>query len=178
MSDLEKFTPEERLLVISLPYRAAMWVSNIDDNKGSTVDDKIERKAIEGTIKRFAAASEKIPVAAAVMQDILSQKGRWNEWGLMTDEEPLLYDATKAVLAAKKHFTEAELNQYREAIWRLSVSVAQAYGEHVDPDNEMHVNNFFGKLLGSKPKGGSKNTENISPKEKDALKKLKSALQT
>ena len=177
MADLSKFSTQDRLLIVSLPYRAAMWVSHIDDNEGTSHDDKLERKVVERTINRFASASDKIPVAAAVMQDIKTQKGRWNEWGMMTDEAELLVDAKKAVAIASDQFDEAELNQYREAIWRLAVSVAQAYGEHVDPDNEMVVNNFFSRLLGGgKVKGGAKNTENISDKEKAALTKLKAAL--
>ena len=175
MADLSKFTTEEHALLVSLPYRVGVWISNVDDNAGTQIDDKDERRVLEQTIAKFAAASDKIPVAAAVMQDVQSSKSNWVQWDAMATEGAVLADAAKVVTFAKKHFDEKQLNQYRETIWRIGVFVAQAYGEHVDPDNEMHFNKFFGRLFGGGPKAG-KNPENMSPKEKQALTKLKAAL--
>lgn len=175
MADLSKFTTEEHALLVSLPYRVGVWISHADDNAGTEIDDKDERKVLEQTIAKFATASDKIPVAAAVMQDVQSSKANWPQWDTMATEDSVLVDAAKVVEIAKKHFDEKQLNQYRETIWRIGIFVAQAYGEHVDPDNEMHFNKFFGRLLGSGPKMG-KNPENMSPKEKQALTKLKAAL--
>ena len=175
MADLSKFSAQERNLLVSLPYRVGVWISNVDDNAGTQIDDKDERKVLEQTIAKFAEASDKIPVAAAVMQDVQSSKSSWVHWDSRATEASVLDDASKVVEITKGHFDDKQLNQYRETIWRIGVFVAQAYGEHVDPDNEMHFNNFFGRLLGKSPKAG-KNPENMSPKEKQALTKLKAAL--
>ncbi len=177
MVDLSKFSDSERNLIVSIPYRAGIWVSNADDNTGTKVDDKDERKALEATIQNFAAQGDKIPVAAAIMKDVQENKRNWAQWDALSTEDAVLADAQKAVALCKDRFTEKELNQYKETIWRAGLFVAQAYGEQVDPDNEMHFNNFIGRLFKGAPKVGS-NPQNMSPKEKAALTKLKAALKS
>ena len=177
MADLSKFNAQERDLISSLPYRVGIWISNADDNEGTKIDDKDELKVLEQTIQNFAKASDKIPVAAAVMKDVQDNKRNWAQWNMTATEQAILADAPKAVALCKQHFDEKQLNQYRETIWRVGIFVAQAYGEHVDPDNEMHFNNFFGRMFGKGPKAGQ-NPENMSPKEKAALTKLKQALKS
>lgn len=177
MADLSQFNEKERAFIASVPYRVGIWISNSDDNTGTQADDKDERKALEMLIADLASKSQQIPFAAAVMRDVEQNKGAWASWDQMCDEEAVLADVEKALALCKAKTKGKELNHYKQTIWRVGLVVAQAYGEHIDPDNEMHFNNFFGRLFGGGPKIG-KNPENMSKEEKIALNKLRKILKS
>lgn len=177
MADLSNFTNDERALIVSIPYRIGVWVSNVDDNTGSKIDDRDERKALEATISALANKSNKIPFAAAVMKDVENNKSIWPTWDNAAAEDLVLNDLRQAITLCQSKVGAAELKQYKQTIWKVSLVVAQAYGEHVDPDNEMHVDRFFqwiGSLGGGAKLG--KNPENMSKLEKIALNKLRAIL--
>lgn len=177
MADLSKFTNEERGFIVSVPYRVGIWISNVDDNENSKRDDRQEQKALEATIAGLATKNGKIPFAAAVMKAVEQNRSSWPAWSAGADEEKVLGDVQKALALCKSKVGGKEFNQYKQTIWRVGIVVAQAYGEQIDPDNEMHVNNFF-KWMGSFGSGVKlgKNPENMSKKEKNALNKLRSIL--
>ena len=177
MSDLSKFSPEERAFIVSIPYRTGIWISNLDDNTGSKIDERQERKSLEATIANLAGKSGKLPFASAVMKSVQQNQSAWPAWENAAGEEKILGDIQKAIKLCKTKVGKAELAQYKQTIWRIGIVVAQAYGEHVDPDNEMHVDRFFqwvGSLTGGAKLGNS--PENMSPKEKVALNKLRAIL--
>lgn len=177
MADLTVFSKEERGFLISIPYRVGVWISEVDDNTDSRMDDVQERRTLEKMISNLAAKSGKIPFGAAIMRDIENNKSVWPAWQNACAEERILGDIEKAIRLCKSKISDAELAQFKKATWQIGIMVAQAYGEHVDPDNEMHVDRFF-KWLGSL--SGSvkldKNPENLSKAEKVALNKLRAIL--
>lgn len=177
MADLSNFSNDERALITSIPYRIGVWVSNVDDNTGSKIDDRDERKALEATISSLASKSNKIPFAAAVMKDVENNKSVWSAWDNAATEDLVLKDLSHAIALCKSKVGAAEVKQYKQTIWKVGLVVAQAYGEHVDPDNEMHVDRFF-QWIGSLSGGAklSKNPENMSKLEKMALNKLRAIL--
>lgn len=178
MSNLSKFTNEEHQFLVSVPYRVGVWISNVDDNTRSQIDDRQERKALEATISGLASKNKKIPFATAVMTSIEQQKSSWPAWEAQSGEEKILGDVQKAIILCKdKGLNKREINQYKQTIWRIGIVVAQAFGEQIDPDNEMHLDNFFkwiGSMVGGVKLG--KNPENMSKKEKIALNKLRAIL--
>ncbi len=177
MADLSKFTPEERAFIASVPYRVAVWVANVDDNTGSKIDEREERKALEAAISNLAAKSAKIPFAATIMKSVEQNKSAWPAWEGKADEQTVLADTKNALTLCKDKMGGKAVSQYKQTIWKLAMVVAQAYGEHIDPDNEMHVDRFFqwiGSLSGGAKLG--KNPENISKNEKIALNKLRAIL--
>jgi hypothetical protein len=177
MSDLTKFSNEELGLVVSVPYRVGVWISNVDDNTGSKVDDRNERKALEATIEALAGKSKKLPFAAAIMREVEKNKAVWSSWDHATATDVILADVEKAIEICKAKTNAGAVKQYKQTIWKVGIVVAQAYGEHIDPDNEMHVDRFFqwvGSLGGGVKLG--KNPENMSSKEKEALNKLRAIL--
>ncbi len=177
MSDLSKFSEQERVFIASIPYRVGVWISNVDDNARSQIDDREERKALEATITSLAAKNNKIPFAAAIMAEVEKRKASWPSWDGISGEDKVLGDTQKALQLCKSKITEKELAQYKQTIWRVGMIVAQAYGEHIDPDNEMHVDRLF-QWIGSMTGGAKlgKNPENMSKQEKNALNKLRAIL--
>lgn len=180
MANLSSFSKEERELIVSVPYRVGAWISNADDNENSKMDNKRERQALELTISRLAKSHRKMPFAAAVMADVQTHKGMWDSWGTKISEQEVLQDTQKAINICRSHGMQSpQIKEYKQAVWHVGLVVAQAYGEHVDPDNEMHVDRFFA-WIGSFVTAPSlrKAPENMSPDEKTALKKLRAVLKS
>ena len=173
-SDLSK---EEQLLVISVPYRIGNWISSIDDIEQTARDDKREKKALEMAIGRMADAHRKMPFAANIMKSIEKCRGQWPVWEQNTSEEAVLQDASTAIDLCQSKLGAGAAKQYKHAVWQIAMIVAQSFGEQIDPDNEMHVDHFFQWLGGffSAP-SLKKAPENMSEKEKIALKKLRAIL--
>jgi len=172
MADLSKISGEEQRLLVALPYRVGMWISNVDDVERRQADDKREKKVLQIAIERIAK-SRNLPFAAKIAAQIIKSKSHWNSWGAMSDEKTVLDDVEKALTAVKKVGAK-ETKQYKQMLWQCALVVAQAFDESEDPDGEMHVNHFIewmGGLFGE-PKL-RKAPENISPQEKKALKKLR-----
>jgi hypothetical protein len=177
MTNLSEFSNEERNLLISIPYRVGLWISESDDNTKSKFDDKRERQALEGTITRLAGLHRKMPFAAAIMKDIESNKSVWPTWQAQAAEDVVLADCQKAIELCRTKCSKVEQAQYKQTVWQTGLIVAQAYGEQIDPDNEMHADRFFAWVASfiSAPKM-AKSPENMSVKEKTALKKLRAIL--
>ncbi|HPF79198.1 MAG TPA: hypothetical protein PLF01_07910, partial [Alphaproteobacteria bacterium] len=177
MTKLSDFSSEERALIVSLPYRVGIWISNCDDNEKTGRDDKQERKVLELAISRMAKAHRKMPFAAEIMYQVETAKNHWRSWEQAGEEKQVLQDLAKALEICGRSLSKKEMSQYKQAVWNIAMAVAQAFGEHVDPDNEMHVNNFF-SWLGSFVVGPrlKKAPENMSMAEKTALKKLRAVL--
>ncbi len=177
MNNLSQFSQNERVFLASIPYRVGLWISNSDENKKSKLDDRKEEQALEKAIAHMAKLHRKMPFAAHVMKDVQAAKSQWESWETNSSEAVVLEDVKKATDLLKEKVDNRALNQYRHAIWQTALTVAQAYGEHIDPDNEMHVDRLFA-WLGSfmfAPKM-AKSPENMSAKEKTALKKLRAIL--
>jgi len=176
---LNDFSNEERMRLVSIPYRVGMWISDADDIKGSERDDKREEKILEMAINKLSKNHRKMPFASSVMQALEKNKKQWAMWQARALEEDVLNDLQAALKAVQNSASKRDLSEYKHAVWQIAMVVAQAYDEDHDPDNEMHVNNFFEFLGGFvfKPKL-KKRPDYISSREKVALKKLQAVLKT
>ncbi|MEM7618550.1 MAG: hypothetical protein AAF244_04100 [Pseudomonadota bacterium] len=177
MANFSKLDQKDQFLLVSVPYRVGIWISQVDDVESRKMDDKKEEQVLELAIQKMAGAHRKMPFAAAIMKRIDKSKGYWTQWKQQADEKLILEDVEKAIQICETNFKEAEVKQYKQAVWQTGILVAQAYDEGYDPDGEMHVNHFA-EWVGSffaAPKL-KKAPENMSQKEKSALKKLRSVL--
>ncbi|MCI5059574.1 MAG: hypothetical protein MRY79_00720 [Alphaproteobacteria bacterium] len=179
MATLDVFADSDKELIISLPYRVGIWISNVDDNEKTERDDKIEQQALEATIEKLAARHKKIPFAATIMREVKSHKSMWSAWEAQISEEQVIQDLSAAITLCRSKLSKRDVKEYKQAVWQVGLVVAQAFGEHIDPDNEMHVNNFFSSIAGLLTKPDlKKRPENMSAKEKTALKKLRAVLKS
>ena len=175
MSTLSDLLPEENELVVSLPYKAGVWMSHADDVKGSE-DDKREMHALEGVIKAMAKLNKKSDFVRDVARETLDQKKYWPLWHGQVDA--FSTDCKKAIAFLKDYVSKEDLHEYRLFLWRIANGVAQA---HSEPGCEKHFNEnlisgFFEKIA---EKLGAEDHEaylNISTEEKSALSRLKEAL--
>ena len=179
MTTFKDLTAPDKQLLCSVPYRVGVWISDIDDNIRTRRDDRVEQKSLEVFIEKLATNDKKFPFAAIIMQGVRSQKSSWNVWQGQSTEQQVLKDLSAALAICQANFTKRQVNEYKQAVWQSALVVAQAFGEQVDPDNEMHVNNFFSLIGGLVGRPAlKKRPENISAKEKTALKKLRAVLKS
>lgn len=177
MNFLKTLTQDEWLILISTPYKAGVWISHIDDNDKTKLDDTRERQALEYAIKKYSKMNKTMPFVAFLTTKINQRQNEWSQWALNSNEEALFDHIRQAITICKKSKNAKIIQYYKRLIWQIANIVASAYNENEDPDNEMHVDRFFawiGSMMGPPP---IKNIpENISEKEKSALKKLRIVL--
>jgi len=177
MAHLNKFSEDEKTLVVSLAYRVGYWISHIDDLDKTKRDDKWEAAAMERAIKRIARQHVKGSFAGEIMAHVDKERVQWNDWQIKSLEPHVLGDIQKSKDIISNHLSAKELKQYKQVLWYMGLVVAQAFGEDVDPDQEMHFNNFIGGIKEALfPTKLASSPENMSTDEKSALKKLRAAL--
>jgi hypothetical protein len=78
MSNIDKFTEEERLLLVSLPYRVGMWLSEADDEEGEH-DDEQEMEALEEILVNFSGSEAGTPMTREIAGHTLKSREKWAE---------------------------------------------------------------------------------------------------
>ena len=176
MSQLSELQPEERGLLIGLPYRVGVWMSHSDDESGEA-DDIKEMKALEHIIKSIAKVHEQSAFVQEVAQETVSRKEKWETWAAHSFD--ILGDCEKAMAVLKRAVPANDLKDYRNTLINIAETVAAAYGEFGmgAEEDETSFGSFLNKVVG-KFKGEAQEADfmNISPAEDDALTRLKMAL--
>lgn len=181
MSQLSNLPEDEALKIISLPYKAGMWVSHADDVDGES-DDINEMRALERGIPQLAKKYEGSALVQQVANDIMTMKDHWAKW-----EDECFFikkQAPDIMNTVKVQFGLAEAKQYRSFAMELGKMVAQAAGElDAFDDSESKGESFFGSMIGKIVGGMSSVSQdhkdhpaNISPAEGSALSELSAAL--
>lgn len=181
MSGLSDLKEEQALEIISLPYKAGMWISHADDVDGEA-DDINEMKALERGIPQLSKLHENSMLVQHVASEIMRMKDHWDTW------ENQCFHVTKTAPDTMQiilgHFGEAEAKEYRSFTMELSKVVAQAASELDAFDSmEEKEDGFFGNMIGkivggisAVSKEDANHPANISPAEGSALSELSAAL--
>lgn len=175
--------PEDRALaIISLPYKAGLWVSHADDIEGEA-DDANEMKAIERGVPALAELHSGSGLVQDVASEIIRLKAQWDNW-----EEECFYIVKQAPDIMKNiqaEFGLTEAKEYRRFVMELGKMVAQAHSELSAFDaveeekKEGFLSGMVGKFVGglsSMKDDDTGHPANISPSEKSALSQLSAAL--
>ncbi len=175
MTVLPDATPEERELIVGLPYRVGVWIASAEDEGGET-DDAREAHALEKIIAAAAKSANAPPFVSAVMQETLINKKSWPVWAEQSFD--IFPDCKKAVMLLQGHVSAPELRAYKVALMRVATSVAGAHGEFGAGEEETGL---FGKVVAglSALAGGRKENSsfmNVSSAEESALSDLASTL--
>ena len=172
MAGFSDLSAGDKLLIVSLPYRVGIWISNSDDNENTKYDDNIELKELEATLSRLSVQTKQ-KFAGNIAKQTVNAKKLWRDWYGKSDEASVLEDLSNVLAGAADKISPEHLSEYKKMLWHIALSVASSFGEHIDPDHEMHMDRLVGKLFGGKHK---KSKENVSDTEKVALKKLQAVL--
>lgn len=123
---LDDFTQDQRELLVSLPYRAGLCVSECD-LKGGEEAVVLEMQAMESLITGFAEDYLKSEFVESLMKETLARRERWPEWNAGLDSVP--QECRQAVALLSERLDSKDVLSFRQNIMEIALSVAQAYGE-------------------------------------------------
>lgn len=173
MTSLSDFTKDEADLLVSLPYKAGMWVSHSEDHDGER-DDSYEDKVLAACLRHFAKMGDGKQFFAQVIKETLRREDKWAEWA--DQSFTLVQDIQKAVPVLRGKASVDEIKLFKRSLMEIGTAVAQASGEFSEDDA---AEGFFGKIL-SKFSGladhDAGHPMNVSAAEDSALEKLRAAL--
>jgi hypothetical protein len=169
---LNSLTPDERTLVVSLPYRAGLWVSRSDDAGGAAAEDE-ELRTLHSLIAGFAESVFGSELVQHIMGDLLARRSEWPGWASDLDIIP---EQCRMVIDILRHHVDAkEVKAYVLRLMEIAEAVAMAYGEEKPVGG---LAELFAPFLNLFKGGGSVNPRyaNISRKERRILEQLNLAL--
>lgn len=180
MVTIADFSGSELELLASLPYKVGVFISHADDAEGELDDDR-EMAALETCIKAITKLHEDKPFTADIMRQCISMKMDWPRWAAQSFNVPEEAGRAAALLQGKA--SESEYKNYCSALMEIATTVAQAYGEFGEFDDDDSSGGVFGGLvskitgtLSSLASDDADHPMNVSPAEDSALAALKAAL--
>lgn len=126
MARLDKFTEEQKRLIVALPYRAGLWVSR-SDSTGGAESDTAEIAALRGIITGFAEDFCKSEFVEEVMRETIARPDRWAEWESATDSVP--NECAEALEIIGEKLPPADVVSFRYNLMEIGMAVALAYRE-------------------------------------------------
>lgn len=175
MSYFTDFLDEELRLIISIPVRAAFWISHIDDVSGTTHDDEKERAALEKVLRKIYSNTEDSAFTNDVIEEAIKKKYHWPEWE--KNAASVVDDVPKAMKLVRDRLPADAVTGYQKAVYYIARVVAQAAQEYKGPEGAKLTPGFFGRVLDRlSVKTDLSAQENVSESEKAGLQKLLAAL--
>lgn len=178
MDAFKSFNEKQIHMIISVPYRAGVWIGGVDDVDGLK-DDHKEQKALVAILQALEESKHQHAFVKKIMFDILRATNMWSAWSKR--EAKFLEDCAKVIKLLQKKASKDVVTNYQRAVWQVANVVAQAHKENTDPDDipEALILQFADEIAEkfSKPTLSLNHSENVSALEKQALAQLKAALQ-
>lgn len=180
MIALERFTNEQKQLIISLPYRTGLWISRSDDSGGDEAGQK-ELTALENILHGFSEQVFGSELLQNIMAETVNRKAEWQDWGENLDHFPAQCEQALDIL--RSYVNEKDVNAYAMRLIEIGEAVALAFREYEESSKLDHAMMFLSyiimKMKASLHKTPSKSFDqylSISSSERKALAHLASAL--
>lgn len=129
MSYLEKFTDDQRALIVSLPYRTGLWVSESDDSGGAE-SSEAEMRALESIITGYSEDFLKSEFVEEVMRAALARRDQWSAWREGLDKVP--EECRQVVAVLEGQLASRDVLSFKQNLMEIATSVALAYREDGD----------------------------------------------
>ncbi len=126
MAFLEAFSEDEKTLLVSLPYKAGVWISQ-SDQKGAGTAQAHELKTIEAVIKGLSEGMFRSAFVHEVMSETHLRHGDWPSWAAQTDQ--ILDEARRAVAAVKTKAMPPDAEAYVQMVMTIAYETAYAFRE-------------------------------------------------
>lgn len=173
----ERLAPLQLETLISLPYRAGVYVSYSDISGGWDAQEK-ELQALTGILRAYSEDFCKEGLPQKVLMDCLCARDRWPAWSQDIEELPV--QAAESIRLMGAHFPPDELEQFKEVLIEIALAVAMAFRESTpDAENAPGTSAFtdmLRRIMHRPPAEDPLGHENISAGEKVALHALCGAL--
>jgi hypothetical protein len=180
MPDMDKFSEEEAILLVSLPLRVGKWMSEADDEEGGH-DDEQEDEALNEILSQFARMQIGTAFTGEIAKQVMENKDLWPGWSdqIFT----VIRDGENAVRLIESKLGKSKAKNYRLMLLKIARHVAKAADEFDDFSPEEEKTSGLGglvkKVVGKvapKTQREQSHLANISTAEQAAIKELDEAL--
>lgn len=126
MTALDDFSPEQRDLLVALPYRVGLWVAH-SDMAGGDNSAEAEMRVLTQVITAFAEDFCKSEFAQALMEETVRRQSEWPEWSRNLDEVP--GECRRAVDTLFEWMDHKSVLSFKMNLMEIATDVAMAYRE-------------------------------------------------
>ncbi len=181
MSFLEQLSDDQTSLIVALPYRAGLYISQSDQSGGDESDEE-EAQVLADLIAGYAAEVFGAETVQYVLSETLKAKDEWGAWG--EDLDHVLEECSRAIDILDEFVDPKEVSAFKQHILEIGESVALAFRE-VDEEMSFFQQIPFRKAYAKSKKMAAKKGMafmsfeqflNISMDERKALQELAQAL--
>jgi len=179
---LEQLTIEERLLIVSLPYRVGVLVSRSDLTGGEDAHLQ-ELETLSNILEGFTQQVFGSELLQHVMTGTMEGRSQWSSWGAQT--ESVYQDCKEAIEILQRFADEKEIASYRIRLIEIGEAIAMAFREsetmNVNEKLSAYLSYLNARLKAQKLKQTYKSFNeflNISMQEREVLQKIAKALGT
>lgn len=180
MSFLNDLVDEQRSLLMRLPYRVGLFVSQSDDTGGEQSDEQ-ELVALSNILTGYAGEIFVCETVQYIISETMRHKDNWDDW--QQDLGDVTADCKRAVDLLADVVDEKEVNAFKQHLMEIGEAVATAFREIETSSfiDELKLKMAFTILEYKAKRAGHayKTYEeflNISPSERKALVALRDAL--
>ncbi len=183
MNFLDQLNKDQRDLLVSLPYRVGLFVSQ-SDNTGGDDSDADEMLALDNIITGYSQEIFCAETVQYIVSETVKRKSEWSSWSDNLDA--IGGECHKALDILYDTVDEKEVNAFKNHLLEIGESVALAfreYGDSTSMADKIKMRMIFYKEKKQAKKVGViyKNWEqfiNISLDERKALRSVATALDT
>ncbi|MBI1301739.1 MAG: hypothetical protein GC137_08800 [Alphaproteobacteria bacterium] len=183
MSFLDDLTKDQRDLLVALPYRVGLFVSECDDSGGEE-SDEAEKQALENIITAYSQEVFGAETVQYIISKTVDRKSEWPEWSKNLDFDKIEAECHQAVDILSGVVDYKEVTAFKNYLVEIGESVALAfreYGEKTSLMDKFRVYMIYrrAKAAASKYNIPYKDWEefiNISLHERRALESIARAL--
>lgn len=180
MSFLDILTISQKETLISLPYRAGLWVSQSDESGGSAADEE-ELQVLSNILHGFTHEIFGSETMQYIMRETVARQDQWESWG--ADLSSVLDDCAIAVDVLILHTDPKDVHAFQNHIMEIGQAVALAFREYDEAGAVEKLSLWlsynlgqFKAMLFKKPHVPKQEFFNISGSERKALWALSNAL--
>ncbi len=183
MNFLDSLLPDQRNLLVSLPYRVGLYVSESDQSGGDD-SDEAEMRALESIITAYSQEVFGSETVQYVISETVNRKAEWDIWGENLDTiESQCHQAVDILSSA---VDDKEVSSFKRHLIEIGESVALAFREYGDSTPMLDKIRIYMYYMKSRKEAVSKGIIpmewdqfiNISLDERKALQRLAQALNT
>ncbi len=179
---LNSLTPEQRDIVVKLPYRAGLFISESDNSGGDSANDD-ERRTLENIIYGFADGVFGSELIQYIMSEIINRRAEWGQWDQNLDN--VLQEAHDAMEILSAYVDQKECSAFTVRIMEIAEAVALAFREQENLTHIEHLRLYLSYLSHrararalKMPYRNFNDFLSISPAERVALSQMAQALKT
>ncbi len=126
MAYLDHFSAEQRDLLIKLPYRAGLWISN-SDTTGGDESEAAERQALAAIVRGFTEDFLKSEFVEEIMRATVQRVDEWDQWAAKPENIP--DEVRRGIEIAALYIDHKQIHALKQSLNDVAMTVAMAYRE-------------------------------------------------